>query len=160
MKLLLLAIGRMKGDCESGRVGEYITRARPFLRRMGFSSLELREFPESRKPDAAARKLEEAETLRRAAGKGAVFLAFDEGGENLTSEAFSRQLAKLAAGGGDTLALLIGGPDGLDPSLLAQARLVVSFGRMTWPHRLARLMAAEQLYRAATIASGHPYHRP
>ncbi len=159
MKLLVLAIGRLKGDCERRMAGEYLKRAAPLLRRMGFSSVEMREFPESRAASAARRKAEEAEALRKAAGKGAVFIALDERGENIGSRDFSARLKKLGASGAPALAVLIGGPDGLDADLRARARLVLSFGALTWPHRLARIMAAEQLYRAATIAAGHPYHR-
>ena len=159
MKLLVLAIGRMKGDCQARLVEDYLRRAGPFLRKMGVSAAQIREFPESRAATACARKAEEAGVLRAAAGKNALFIALDERGENLGSREFSARLKKLAASGAPALAVLIGGPDGLDADLRAEARLVLSFGALTWPHRLARVMAAEQIYRAATIAANHPYHR-
>ena len=65
--------------------------------------------------------------------------------------------AVMVVAGGKVIA--IGGADGLDPDLHAKADAVICFGRMTWPHQLVRIMAAEQLYRAVTILSGHPYHR-
>jgi len=159
VKLLLLAIGRMKAGCGREMAAEYLKRAMPLLRNMGFTSVEMREFAESRAARADRRKAEEAEILRKAAGKGAVFIALDERGENIGSRDFSQRLRKLGASGAPAVAVLIGGPDGLDPALREEAKLVLSFGRLTWPHQLARVMAAEQLYRAATIAAGHPYHR-
>ncbi len=157
MRLLLLAIGRLRG-CEKEQAAEYLKRAAPLLRRMGLTSVEMRDFPESRAADAAGRRRQEGQTLLRAAGKDAVLVVLDERGEVLSSREFSTRLARLA-GGGRNLAIIIGGPDGLDEELKDKARLSVSFGRMTWPHRLVRVMAAEQIYRAATIAAGHPYHR-
>ncbi len=149
----------MKGDCQADLAADYLKRAAPLLRGMGLSSAEIREVPESRAATAAARRAGEAAALRRAAGGGAVLIALDERGENLGSREFSARLGRLAASGAQTLAVLIGGPDGLDEALRREARLSLSFGRLTWPHRLARVMAAEQIYRAATIAAGHPYHR-
>ena len=158
MKLLLLAIGRIRG-CEKELVAEYLKRARPLLRRMGLTSVEVREFPESRAADATRRKRQEADVLLRTAGRDAVLVVLDERGENLSSREFATRLKKLAAGGAPVLAIVIGGPDGLAEELRERARLAISFGRMTWPHRLVRVMAAEQLYRAASILAGHPYHR-
>ncbi len=159
MNLQILAIGRLKGECERRMVEDYLARARPFLRTMGLSGIGVREFAESRAASAAQRKAQEAATLRKAAGKGAILLALDEGGELPSSREFSIRLKKLAMSGAPGLAILIGGPDGLDADLLKQSRLTISLGRMTWPHRLARILIAEQLYRAATIHAGHPYHR-
>ncbi len=158
MKLLLLAIGRIRG-CEKELVAEYLKRAAPMLRRMGLTSVEMREFPESRAADARERRRQEADALLRAAGRGAVLVVLDERGENLSSREFAARLKKLAGSGAPALAVVIGGPDGLAEELKEKARLAVSFGRMTWPHRLVRVMAAEQLYRAASILAGHPYHR-
>jgi len=158
VKLLLLAIGRIRG-CEKELVAEYLKRAAPLLRRMGLTSFEVREFPESRAGDAARRKRQETDVLLRAAGRDAVLVVLDERGENLSSREFATRLKKLAAGGAPTLAIVIGGPDGLAEEMRSRARLTVSFGRMTWPHRLVRVMAAEQIYRAASIVAGHPYHR-
>jgi 23S rRNA (pseudouridine1915-N3)-methyltransferase len=86
-------------------------------------------------------------------------VALDVRGKALTSEAFARALAEVRDGGAKTMAILIGGPDGLAPAVLQAARLKVSLGAITLPHGLARIVLAEQLYRAATILAGHPYHR-
>ena len=97
--------------------------------------------------------------LRATLPKQAVLVALDARGQSLTSEAFAARLAKWRDGSAGDLAFVIGGADGLEPALVKRADLVLSLGAMTWPHMLARAMLAEQLYRAATILQGHPYHR-
>ena len=109
---------------------------------------------EARKPGKAA----EAEVLREKIGD-AYLICCDEHGAALTSRAFAAKVGKLRDDGTRRLALVIGGADGLDPSLLAEAREKLAFGPQTWPHALARAMLAEQVYRAVTIMAGSPYHR-
>jgi len=101
----------------------------------------------------------EAELLRRAVPKGAVICCLDERGRVESSPAFSQRLAGWRDAGRSDLALIIGGADGIDQSLCAQADHLLSFGAMVWPHMLVRVMLAEQLYRAASILAGSPYHR-
>ena len=105
------------------------------------------------------RLADEAERLLRAVPGRAVKIALDEHGRQLDSLEFARQLGRWREAGASELGFLIGGPDGLAPSLLEQAAAVIALGAMTWPHRLVRVMLAEQLYRAETILAGHPYHR-
>ena len=88
-----------------------------------------------------------------------MLIALDERGRGLTSEAFAAEIGKARDAGAPAFALARGGPDGHDETLRAAARMTLAFGAMTWPHQLARILAAEQLYRAVTILSGHPYHR-
>lgn len=102
---------------------------------------------------------EEAQRLLRPLASDAVVIALDERGRNLTSPQFADLLGAWREGGRVDFAFLIGGPDGLAPVALRRADETVAFGRMTWPHRLVRLMLLEQIYRAATISIGHPYHR-
>ena len=90
---------------------------------------------------------------------GAKVVALDERGASISSEKFAQVISKARDEGAPALAVLIGGPDGLDEALRARADLTIAFGAMTWPHQLVRVMAAEQIYRAATILAGHPYHR-
>jgi 23S rRNA (pseudouridine1915-N3)-methyltransferase len=90
---------------------------------------------------------------------GSALVLLDERGKNFSSEEFAGRLGLFRDGGRKALVVAIGGPDGHDQSLRDQADLVVSFGELTWPHQLVRVMLGEQLYRAATILSGHPYHR-
>jgi 23S rRNA (pseudouridine1915-N3)-methyltransferase len=114
---------------------------------------------ESRASTAELRKREEAALLARAMPEGAALILLDERGKTPDSPGFAATLARLRDDGRRDLVIAIGGADGLDPDLHAKADAVICFGRMTWPHQLVRIMAAEQLYRAATILSGHPYHR-
>jgi 23S rRNA (pseudouridine1915-N3)-methyltransferase len=101
----------------------------------------------------------EAELLARAVPQGAVLVTLDERGKLLTSPEFATQLARWRDAGRQDVAFVIGGADGIDPSLRAKADFSISFGQMVWPHMLVRVMLAEQLYRAANILSGGPYHR-
>ena len=91
--------------------------------------------------------------------EGATVVVLDEGGRTLTSAAFARRIGGWRESGVRDLAFLIGGTDGMDESVIGRADLVLSLGSMTWPHLLVRGMLAEQIYRAQTILSGHPYHR-
>lgn len=134
---------------------DYLARFERTGRSLGFGPAQVREI-ESRKgggPDA------EAPLLRRAVPEGALLVALDERGEAISSPVFADRLAQWRDEGHRDLAILIGGADGLDPGLRAEADFTLSFGAMVWPHMLARVMLAEQLYRAATILAGSPYHR-
>lgn len=101
----------------------------------------------------------EAALLRRALPEGAVICALDERGTVETSPKFAQRIASWRDAGRSDLAFVIGGADGIDPALRADADHLLSFGKMVWPHMLVRVMLAEQLYRAASILSGGPYHR-
>ena len=101
----------------------------------------------------------EADLLARALPAGAWMVSMDERGAVLSSPEFATQLVKWRNDGRQDLAFVIGGADGIAPSLRARADASLSFGRMVWPHMLVRVMLAEQLYRAATILGGGPYHR-
>ncbi len=122
-------------------------------------SIAVRELDESRSRRADDRRRDEATALLEPAASGAVTIAFDETGRALSSVGFAALLGETRDAGRERLDLLIGGPDGLDATVRQRADAVVSFGAMTWPHQLVRVMAAEQIYRALTILAGHPYHR-
>jgi 23S rRNA (pseudouridine1915-N3)-methyltransferase len=158
VRILILAVGRLKDGPERDLVARYAERATAAGRPLGFSGFEAVEIAESRAPRPADRKAEEAQALRARSGDAAL-IAFDEQGASPTSEAFAGLLAGERDSGRRTLALVVGGPDGLDPGLATSAVARVSFGRMTLPHQIVRGLVAEQLYRAMTILSGHPYHR-
>ncbi len=159
MKLRILAIGRLKQACERTLADDYLRRAAPLLRRIGLSSVEVRELHESRAATPEQRKRQEGAALLKALDVRATVIALDERGEECGSRDFCARLRKLAARGGAELAIIIGGPDGLDEAVKARADWLLSLGPMTWPHRLVRIMLAEQLYRAGSIAAGLPYHR-
>ena len=150
MQIFLAAVGRLRRGPSRELVDEY-------LRRLPWNVVE-REV-EARGPGSPETRRREGELLLAAIPPGARLVALDATGEDLTSEAFAERLGRWRDAGTPILAFVIGGADGLDPTLLRRADLIVAFGRMTWPHLLARVMLAEQLYRAATILSGHPYHR-
>ncbi len=134
----------------------YIERAAAAGRAIGFSGVELREAGESRAARPDDRKREEAQELL---APPANVIALDENGKQMTSRGLATELGRARDQGIASAAFVIGGPHGLEPAFLASASLTLSFGVMTWPHQLVRIMAAEQIYRAVTILSGHPYHR-
>jgi len=159
MKITVAAIGRQKAGPETELVKRFVARAQAVGRGVGLN-IVLKELPESRAPQAAARQNAEAKGLLGAIPSGAALVVLDERGEGLTSAEFAALIGRLRDAGQRDLALLIGGPDGLAQSIKQKARYVLSFGPMTLPHQLVRVLVAEQLYRVATILAGHPYHRP
>lgn len=159
MRLIIAAIGRMKDGPERELAARYVERARQAGRALGFTALDEVELPESRARDAAERKREEAAALLKAIGPDALIVALDERGSALTSPAFASKIGQWRDDGARTLAFVIGGADGLDSTLHSSAKLTLALGTLTWPHQLARILIAEQIYRAMTILSGHPYHR-
>ena len=158
MQMTIAAIGRMKAGAERELAERYLGRVNKAGGRLGLS-LAVREFPESRAGSAGTRKDQEAAALLAALPAGAVLVALDETGRNLDSRAFAQQIARWRDDGAADLVFAIGGADGLGSPLLHKATLRLALGAMTWPHQLVRLMLAEQVYRAVTILSGHPYHR-
>lgn len=159
MRLLLLSVGRLKAGPERDLAARYEKRAAAGARAARLTGFEAREIDESRAREADRRKAEEGRALLALTPPGAVLVALDERGRHLSSDAFAQEIARARDAGAPAFALALGGPDGHDDSLRAAARLTLAFGAMTWPHQLARILAAEQLYRAVTILSGHPYHR-
>jgi 23S rRNA (pseudouridine1915-N3)-methyltransferase len=151
LELLVLAVGRSRDAPIDALFAEYARRC-PWPIRL----IELQPrgiVPPERRKEA------EAALLLGAVPAGAAVVALDERGRDLASDDLALQLGTWRDGGRRTVAFLIGGPDGLAESILGAAELRLAFGRMTWPHRLVRVMLAEQLYRAHAILAGHPYHR-
>lgn len=159
MKLKIVSVGRLGRGAERTLAVEYLKRAAPLLRRMGITGIEEREVAESRAATAGLRRRQEAESIGKALGPQSRVILLDERGDLASSLELAQRLRKLAAGGGRELAIIIGGPDGVDDSLRQKADWTLALGRLTWPHRLVRVMLAEQLYRVGSIAAGHPYHR-
>jgi 23S rRNA (pseudouridine1915-N3)-methyltransferase len=155
MLITIAAVGKLKAGPERELYDRYVERAAAAGRSLGLT-FTTREFTESRAAAAEARKAQEAESLL---GAGGVIVALDERGKTLDSRAFAERLARWRDDGASGLTFALGGPDGHGPALLQKSALRLAFGPMTWPHQLARIMLAEQLYRAVTILSGHPYHR-
>ena len=158
MRIVVAAIGRMKRGPEQELAERYRERAAKSGRGIGLRSLEIVEIAESRARDAQRRMLEESIALANVVPKDAVTVLLEPRGEALDSNAFAGRLRGWNDGGRD-VAFVIGGPDGLAPTLSEQADLHLAFGALTWPHQLVRILLLEQIYRATTILSGHPYHR-
>jgi 23S rRNA (pseudouridine1915-N3)-methyltransferase len=159
MRIVLAAIGRMKKGPERELVARYLDRARANGRSLGLAGFDIAEKAESRAGSAVRRKAEEAQALIAACPDGFVRVALDEHGKTTTSERFAADIAAWRDAGRPGVDFFIGGADGLDAALVDSADLVLGFSSLTWPHQLVRIMLAEQLYRATTILSGHPYHR-
>ena len=158
LRVTLVGVGRLKAGLERDLASRYIDRSVAAGRPLGLM-IDVRDLEESRARRAADRKREEASALRAAVSEDCEILALDETGRALDSQGFAAIVAAARDAGRSTLAIVIGGADGLDPEYRRGADHVVSFGAMTWPHQLVRVMAAEQIYRAVTIIAGHPYHR-
>lgn len=155
MRVTLLAVGKLGRDPAALLARDYAERATAAGRALGLGPVDIVEL-EARKPGKPA----EAEALRAAIGADPCYLiACDERGRAYSSRAFAERIGKLRDGGERRLVFLIGGADGLDPALTAEARETLAFGTQTWPHALARAMLAEQVYRTVTILAGSPYHR-
>jgi 23S rRNA (pseudouridine1915-N3)-methyltransferase len=159
MRLIVAAVGRLKDDAERALLAKYRERFEGAGKRLGLGPVVWHELAESRAATAPKRCAEEGAALLKLARGADAIVALDERGKALSSEAFAKYLAKRRDDGAQTLALLIGGPDGLAREVREAAQLVFSLGAITLPHALARIVLAEQLYRAATILAGHPYHR-
>ena len=159
MRLLIAAVGKLKQGPERDLFAHYLGRAEAAGRKLHLSPLSIIEVAESKAATANARVEAEGETLLAKLPPTHKLICLDPGGEALSSEAFAKLLAKLRDEGAEGIAFLIGGADGLAKKTLSRATKVLSLGPMTLPHGLARIVLAEQIYRAATILAGHPYHR-
>ena len=159
MRLIVAAIGRLKKGPEQDLVSRYADRLKKSGKAVGISTVEAIEIVESRAPDSATRKREEAQALLARLPPDTPLLLFDERGKSPSSRKFASSLEQHLENGTRSLAFVIGGPDGLDPGLRDQANQIISFGALTMPHQLVRILAFEQIYRSVTILTNHPYHR-
>jgi 23S rRNA (pseudouridine1915-N3)-methyltransferase len=159
MRLVVVAIGRLKQGPERELAERYRGRFGDVGRKLGFRGIEIHEISESRARDAAARMAEEAAAISAQIPEKSVVVALDERGGSIDSAAFARHLGHWRDQSVANTIFVIGGADGLSPDLRRKAKLSVAFGAATWPHQMVRVMLLEQIYRAATILAGHPYHR-
>ena len=155
MRLRILAIGRLRNGPEKDLIGDYISRFNRSGRPLGLGPVELTELEDKKGGGKAA----EAALLLKAIGPSATVIALDERGKLQSSPDFAAHLAQIRDTAPSELVFVIGGADGLDPVVLQRADFALSFGAMVWPHMLVRVMLTEQLYRAASILAGGPYHR-
>ena len=159
MRIVIAAVGRLKQGPERELAERYRKRAADAGRSVGLQAFDIVEIKESRADNAERRMLEESIAIANVIPERAVTVILDERGESMSSASFA---GRLQAGGrrtGRPSLFIIGGADGLAPGLRDKANLALAFGAATWPHQLVRIMLLEQLYRAVTILSGHPYHR-
>ncbi len=152
-------MGRLKPGPEKLIAGEYRTRAEGLGKKAGISRIAVTEFSESQNPTPSARMGDEAKLLAGAVAPRGFTIVLDERGRAMASEAFAQTLQRHLDNGTPEVSFLIGGPDGHAAETRDGAGLLLGLGPMTWPHRLVRVMLFEQIYRAVTIMTGHPYHR-
>lgn len=159
MRIGIVAVGRLKAGPEKDLVSRYLDRFAKAGPASGLDFSRVTELVESRASNAATRKREEAAQIEKALPDNALVVALDERGKSWNSEEFAAFVGDHKDRGRRDMVLIIGGADGLDPDLRNRADLTLNLGKMTWPHQVVRILLAEQLYRAVTILSGHPYHR-
>ena len=159
MRLVVIAVGRIKQGPERELAEAYRKRAQATGRALGIRDIEIVEIRESRAQDAERRRVEEAIAVVNVVPDRAVIVILDERGENLDSAALAGLLQTWRAQDPPAVCFVVGAADGLAQSLKDRAKLRLAFGTATWPHQLVRVMLLEQLYRAASIIAGHPYHR-
>ncbi len=155
MRVQICAVGRLRKGPERELYDDYLTRFDRTGRALALGPAQLIEVEDKKGGGMAA----EAMLLRRAIPDGALVCTLDERGKLMSSPDFAAQIGTWRDQGRQDLTFVIGGADGIDPDLRAQADASLSFGKMVWPHMLVRVMLAEQLYRAGSILAGGPYHR-
>jgi 23S rRNA (pseudouridine1915-N3)-methyltransferase len=155
MRVHICAVGRLRAGPERALIDDYLARFDRTGRALGLGPAAETEVEDKKGGGMAA----EADLVARAVPAGALIATLDERGKQMSSPDFADLLAKWRDAGRQDIAFVIGGADGIDPALRDRADFSLSFGRMVWPHMLIRVMLAEQLYRAATILAGSPYHR-
>jgi 23S rRNA (pseudouridine1915-N3)-methyltransferase len=159
LRITIAAIGKLKSGPEKLLAEDYSARIPTLGKKAGITGLAIKDWSESQRPDAAQRMGEEEALLWSVAPAGAYVFALDERGKAPTSQAFAEKLRLLADRGQHDIVFMLGGPDGHSAQTREKAGELLAFGPMTWPHRLARIMLLEQIYRSVTILVNHPYHR-
>jgi 23S rRNA (pseudouridine1915-N3)-methyltransferase len=159
MRLIVIAVGRMKQGPERELAEAYRKRAQAIGRPLGLREIEIVEIRDSRAQDAKRRRVEESIAIANLIPKRAITVILDGRGQNLDSAAFAALLQQWRASDPPAVCFVIGGADGLAASLHDIAKFKLAFGTATWPHQLVRIMLLEQIYRAGSILAGHPYHR-
>ncbi len=155
MRVHICAVGRLRAGHERALIDDYLTRFERTGRGLGLTLGGVHEVEDKK----GGGKPVEAALLSKVIPDGAMVIALDEHGKVMPSPDFANRLASIRDAGRGDLVFMIGGADGISPDLLANADMKLSFGAMVWPHMLARVMLCEQLYRAASILAGSPYHR-
>lgn len=155
MRVHICAVGRLRKGPERDLYDDYLTRFDRTGRALALGPAQLIEVEDKKGGGMPA----EAALLERAIPTGSLICVMDERGRLQSSPAFAEMLGQWRDQGRQDVAFVIGGADGIDPTLRDRADAALSFGKMVWPHMLVRVMLAEQLYRAASILASGPYHR-
>jgi 23S rRNA (pseudouridine1915-N3)-methyltransferase len=151
MKIIIATVGKAKKTAEAELVARYLKQTR--------WDVTLKEIPDAPSGlPSAERKRWEAEKIAALLDADTRLIALDGNGEQLTSPQFAQLISGAQSQYVKRLLFAIGGQDGLDTSLLGEAKRIIAFGKATWPHQLVRALLAEQVYRAYTLSIGHPYH--
>jgi len=158
MKLKVISVGQLKNNPILEIQRDYESRILSLSKSVGIKNLEIKELPISKKSSIKERQKEEAKIIAQHIKQNNLNLFLDGKGENINSVDISQIISKSSFDGKD-LVFFIGGPDGFDEKIIKVANKIISFGRVTWPHKLIRIMLLEQLYRGVTILNNHPYHR-
>lgn len=158
MKLKVISIGQLKNNPILEIQKDYESRILNLSKSVGIKNLEIKELPISKKSSIKERQKEEAKIISQHIKQNNLNLFLDGKGENINSVDISQIISKSSFDDKD-LVFFIGGPDGFDEKIIKVANKIISFGRVTWPHKLIRIMLLEQLYRGVTILNNHPYHR-
>lgn len=153
MRLLIVAVGRLKTGPERELIDDYIKRVKPLARQLGY-----REFSEIEVASGGGLDAE-ATRLMNKVSSGATVFRLDEFGKAHTSVSFSETLVKLKNQGTPEVVFLIGGAEGYGKSIRDTYRQTIALGPQTWPHRLVRVMLSEQIYRVLSIEANTPYHK-
>jgi 23S rRNA (pseudouridine1915-N3)-methyltransferase len=159
MRIVIAAVGRLKQGSERELAERFRKRAAATGRSVGLHDIDIIEIKESRADNAERRMLEESIAIANVIPDGAVTIILDERGENLSSASFAGHLQGWRAEDRPAVVFILGAADGIAAGLREKAKMAIAFGAATWPHQFVRIMLLEQIYRAVTILSGHPYHR-
>jgi 23S rRNA (pseudouridine1915-N3)-methyltransferase len=159
MRIVIAAVGRLKQGSERELAERFRKRAAATGRSVGLHDIDIIEIRESRADSAERRMLEESIAIANVIPEGAVSVILDERGENLSSASFAGHLQGWRAEDRPAVVFILGAADGIAAGLREKAKMAIAFGAATWPHQFVRIMLLEQIYRAVTILSGHPYHR-
>lgn len=153
MKLHIIAVSRVKRGPERELIDDYLKRARQMGKALGVRDVSEIEV------EAGGGQAAECERLKAKIPDGAHVVLFDETGKDMSSVEFSRDMETRKDQGCPAMVFLIGGADGYTDEMKAEYSAKLRFGKLTWPHKLVRVLAAEQIYRALSLMAGTPYHR-
>lgn len=152
MKITIISISKFENS-------EFRKIFEEYQKRMNSVELKEIEFKKSKNLPVSSIKKQEAELIEKNLSKNSIIIALDENGQTANSQEFAKILEKYSLNGNSNIDFIIGGAFGLDKSILNKANKIISLSKMTFPHLMARIILIEQIYRAKSIISGHPYHK-